>query len=159
MLKDLRKKLIGDRAFYAMVLGIAVPIIVQNGISNFVSLLDNIMVGSLGTEQMSSVSIVNQLIFVYNLCLFGGLSGAGIFTAQYFGQKDDEGIRHTFRYKIWMSLILTIGAFVVFLVAGDFLINLYLSGSSDGGDLAATLSYGKTYLRVMLVGIDRKSVV
>ena len=89
MLKDLRKKLIGDRAFYAMVLGIAVPIIVQNGISNFVSLLDNIMVGSLGTEQMSSVSIVNQLIFVYNLCLFGGLSGAGIFTAQYFGQKDD----------------------------------------------------------------------
>lgn len=153
MLKDLRKKLIGDRAFYAMVLGIAVPIIVQNGISNFVSLLDNIMVGSLGTEQMSSVSIVNQLIFVYNLCLFGGLSGAGIFTAQYFGQKDDEGIRHTFRYKIWMSLILTIGAFVVFLVAGDFLINLYLSGSSDGGDLAATLSYGKTYLRVMLVGI------
>lgn len=153
MLKDLRKKLIGDRAFYAMVLGIAVPIIVQNGISNFVSLLDNIMVGSLGTEQMSSVSIVNQLIFVYNLCLFGGLSGAGIFTAQYFGQKDDEGIRHTFRYKIWMSLILTIGAFVVFLVAGDFLINLYLSGSSDGGDLAATLSYGRTYLRVMLVGI------
>lgn len=153
MLKDLRKKLIGDRAFYAMVLGIAVPIIVQNGISNFVSLLDNIMVGSLGTEQMSSVSIVNQLIFVYNLCLFGGLSGAGIFTSQYFGQKDDEGIRHTFRYKIWMSLILTIGAFVVFLVAGDFLIKLYLSGSSDGGDLAATLSYGKTYLRVMLVGI------
>ena len=81
-----------------MVLGIAVPIMIQNGITNFVNLLDNIMVGRLGTEQMSGVSIVNQLIFVYNICIFGGVSGAGIFTAQYFGQKDDEGIRHTFRF-------------------------------------------------------------
>ena len=153
MLKNLRKKLIGDRAFYAMVLSVAVPIIVQNGISSFVNLLDNVMVGSLGTEQMSSVSIANQLIFVYNLCLFGGLAGAGIFTAQYFGLKDDEGIRYTFRYKIWMSLILTvlfIGAFVLF---GDQLIQLYLNGSSDGGDLAATLAYGRRYLRIMLLGI------
>ena len=107
MLRNFRRKYIGDKAFYAMVLGVAIPIVVQNGISNFVSLLDNIMVGRLGTEQMSSVSIVNQLIFVYNLCLFGGLAGAGIFTAQYYGQKDDEGIRNTIRYKIWISLILT----------------------------------------------------
>ena len=66
-----------------MVLGIAVPIMIQNGITNFVNLLDNIMVGRLGTEQMSGVSIVNQLMFVYNICIFGGVSGAGIFTAQY----------------------------------------------------------------------------
>lgn len=153
MLKNLRKKLIGDKAFYAMVLTVAVPIIVQNGISSFVNLLDNVMVGSLGTEQMSSVSIVNQLIFVYNLCLFGGLAGAGIFTAQYFGLKDDEGIRYTFRYKIWMSLILTIASIAIFLMFGDQLIQLYLSGSSDGGDLAATLAYGRKYLRIMLLGI------
>ena len=80
-------KFIGDKAFYKMVLAIAVPIMVQNGITNFVSLLDNIMIGQIGTEPMSGVAIVNQLIFVYNLCLFGGVSGAGIFTAQYFGQK------------------------------------------------------------------------
>lgn len=151
--RELKKKLIGDKAFYAMVLGVAVPIIVQNGISNFVSLLDNVMVGSLGTEQMSSVSIANQLIFVYNLCLFGGLAGAGIFTAQYFGMQDEEGIRYTFRYKVWMSLVLTVGALAIFLLFGDPLIQLYLTGSSDGGDLAATLAYGRTYLRIMLLGI------
>ena len=50
-----------------MVLAIAIPIMIQNGITNFVSLLDNIMVGQIGTEQMSGVAIVNQLIFVYNL--------------------------------------------------------------------------------------------
>ncbi|MGN1184466.1 MAG: MATE family efflux transporter, partial [Oliverpabstia sp.] len=80
MWKNVRKKFIGDKAFYKMVLLIAVPIMIQNGITNFVSLLDNIMVGQIGTEQMSGVAIVNQLMFVYNLCIFGGLSGAGIFT-------------------------------------------------------------------------------
>lgn len=153
MLKNFRKKFIGDRAFYAMVLGIVLPIVIQNGISSFVNLLDNIMVGSLGTEQMSSVSIVNQLIFVYNLCLFGGLAGAGIFTAQYFGQKDEEGVRQTVRFKLWIALILTVGAFLIFLTLDDTLIGLYLSGNSDGGDLAATLAYGKTYLKIMLAGI------
>lgn len=136
-----------------MVLAIAVPIMIQNGITNFVSLLDNIMVGQIGTEQMSGVAIVNQLIFVYNLCIFGGLSGAGIFTAQYFGQQDDEGIRHTFRYKIWLASILTILAIGIFLIGGESLIQMYLNGSSDGGDLTAALRYGKEYILVMLLGL------
>lgn len=147
------KKFIGDKAFYKMVLAVAVPIMIQNGITNFVGLLDNIMVGQVGTEQMSGVAIVNQLIMVYYLCIFGGLSGAGIFTAQYFGQKDDEGIRHTFRYKFWMALFLTVTAIVLLLTAGETLIQMYLSGSSDGGDLRAALLYGKSYLRVMLAGL------
>nr|MCR4907725.1 MATE family efflux transporter [Lachnospiraceae bacterium] len=79
MLTDFKRKFIGDRQFYAMVLRVAVPIMIQNGITNFVSLLDNIMVGQIGTEQMSGVAIVNQLLFVYILCIFGGLAGAGIF--------------------------------------------------------------------------------
>ena len=136
-----------------MVLAIAVPIMVQNGITNLVNLLDNIMVGRLGTEQMSGVSIVNQLIFVYNICIFGGVSGAGIFTAQYFGQKDSEGVRYTFRFKLWMTTILTVGAMLLFIFCDDLLINLYLSGSSDGGDLLAALEYGKRYLRIMLIGL------
>ena len=153
MLKNFRRKFIGDKAFYMMVLGIAVPIMIQNGITNFVNLLDNIMVGRLGTEQMSGVSIVNQLMFVYNICIFGGVSGAGIFTVQYYGQKDDEGIRHTFRFKIWMTLILTVTAIVLFVFYDDVLINLYLRGNSDGGNLLAALEYGKQYLRIMVFSL------
>ena len=80
------RKFIGDKRFYLMVLGVAMPIMIQNGITNFVSLLDNIMVGQVGTEQMSGVAIVNQLLFIYNLCIFGGVYCAGILTSQYFGQ-------------------------------------------------------------------------
>ena len=82
MKKKLRRY-IGDRHFYKMLLAIVVPIIIQNGITNFVSLLDNLMVGRIGTDQMSGVAIVNQLIFVFNLCIFGAVSGAGIFTEQF----------------------------------------------------------------------------
>ena len=147
------RKFIGDKKFYMMVLGIAVPIMIQNGITNFVSLLDNIMIGRIGTEQMSGAAIVNQLIFVYNLCIFGALSGAGIFTAQYFGQKDHEGVRQTFRYKLWISAVLTIGIVILFLTAGDQLINMYLHGEGTAQELAATLKYGKQYLLIMLAGL------
>lgn len=158
-LKKLIHTFVGDKAFYKMVLLIAVPIMIQNGITNFVGLLDNIMVGQLGTEQMSGVAIVNQLIFVYNLCIFGGLAGAGIFTAQYFGQGDKEGIQHTFRYKIWMALILTVIAITVFLLFGEPLIQMYLNGNNDGGDLQLALHYGQRYLWIMLFGLPAFMIV
>ena len=84
---------------------IALPILVQNGITNFVNLLDNIMVGRLGTEVMSGVSIVNQLLFVLQLLLFGAVSAAGIFTAQYHGTGNTDGVRYTFRFKIIVNLL------------------------------------------------------
>lgn len=159
MTGNVRRKYIGDKAFYKMVLAVAVPIMIQNGITNFVGMLDNIMVGQIGTEQMSGVAIVNQLLMIYYLCIFGGHAGAGIFTAQYYGQKDSEGIRHTFRYKLWMAFILTSGAVILLLLFGGELIQMYLNGSNDGGDLAATLGYGISYMHVMLLGLPAFMVV
>lgn len=147
------RKFIGDKAFYKMVLAIAVPIMIQNGITNFVGLLDNIMIGQIGTEQMSGVAIVNQLIFVYNLCLFGGVSGAGIFTAQYFGQKNQEGIRQTVRFKVWMVTVITLITIILFLTAGSNLIELYLRGEGTAESAASTLYYGRQYLWIMLLGL------
>ena len=153
------KKFIGDRAFYRRILAVAVPIMVQSGITNFVSLLDNIMVGRTGTEQMSGVAIVNQLIFVFYLCCFGGFSGAGIFTAQYYGAKDDEGIRHTFRYKLWLGFVLLVTALAVFIFFGEDLISLYLRGTDDGGDPAAALAFGSDYLKIMLFSLPAFALV
>lgn len=151
--QNFASRFIGDKNFYKMVLAIAIPIMIQNGITNFVGLLDNIMIGRIGTEQMSGAAIVNQLIFVYNLCIFGGVSGAGIFTAQYFGLKDYEGVRHTFRFKFWMSLILTALTIIILLAAGTNLINFYLKGDGTPQAAADTLMYGKQYLNIILIGL------
>lgn len=146
-------KYIGDKAFYAMVLSVVVPIMVQNGITNFVSLLDNIMVGRVGEVQMSGVAIVNQLMFVFNIGIFGAVSGAGIFGAQFFGCGKPEGVRHTFRFKLIAAAVLTLGACLLFIFGGDMLINLYLHGEENRANLDAALYYGKQYLMVMLIGL------
>ena len=99
-------KLWGNKAFYRQTLALAVPVMIQNGITNFVSLLDNIMVGKVGTEAMTGVSIVNTLMFVFNLCIFGAVSGAGIFSAQYYGKGDNDGVRYSFRFKIICSFVI-----------------------------------------------------
>ena len=82
------KKLIGSKAFYKAVFAIALPLIIQNVITNFVNLLDNIMVGQLGTAQMSGVSVVNQLIFIFNLAVFGISAGAVLVDIYQFSGKE-----------------------------------------------------------------------
>lgn len=149
----LYKKLFADKAFYGRVLAITIPIMIQNGITNFVNMLDNIMVGSIGTPQMTGVAVSNQLLFVFNLCVFGAISGAGIFSAQFHGYGDHKGVRDTFRFKVLVCLALTLGGIALFSFAGDGLINIYLSGEGEATDAAASLSYGRTYLNIMLIGL------
>ena len=145
------KKYFGNKEFYRRLFSVMLPILIQNVITHFVSLLDNIMVGQIGTEQMSGVAIVNQLMFVFNLAIFGGISGAGIFTAQFYGSRDDEGVRHTVRMKFYTVLTL-FGLFLAaFLLFGEQLITLFLHESTEDIDLALTLSYGREYLAVMLI--------
>ena len=151
MINRLGKKYIGDREFYKKLFGVMLPVLVQNVITNFVSLLDNIMVGRVGTEPMSGVAIVNQLLFVFNLCIFGGLSGAGILTAQFYGSGDDEGVRSTFRAKLWIALVTLVAFSSVFIGFGERLISLFIHEGEEDLDLAATLMYGKRYLRIMLL--------
>ncbi|MBR4725233.1 MAG: MATE family efflux transporter [Lachnospiraceae bacterium] len=146
-------KYFGDKKFYKMVLVVAVPAIIQNFITNFVSLLDNIMVGRVGTEQMSGVAIVNQLNFVFYLGMFGAVSGANIFGAQFFGQKDFEGLRHVFRFKLITCILLAGISILIFIFGGDFLINRYLLSTESEGDVALTFASGQDYLRVMLIGM------
>lgn len=150
---SLAKKFIGDKAFYKMVLLIAIPMIIQNGITNFVNMLDNIMVGQLGTEPMSGVAIANQLIMVFNLCVFGGISGAGIFCAQFHGAGNPDGVRQTFRFKMMVVGGLCVVFVTAFLLWDEGLISLYLHQSESGGDLAVTLAEGRKYLKIMLVGL------
>ncbi len=148
----MRNAYIGNRAFYRNVFSVAIPIIIQNGITNFVSLLDNIMVGQVGTIPMSGVSIVNGLLFVFNLCVFGASSGAGIFSAQYYGSGNQEGIRFTFRFKILSCILIAALGGLLFTFGDEVLIGLYLTGDGNAADAAGAMAYGKDYLKIMLWG-------
>ena len=135
------RSLIGDRAFYRRLFTVMLPILTQNLITNFVNLLDNVMVGQVGTEPMSGVAIVNQLLFVFNLCIFGGLAGAGIFTAQFYGKSDNKGVADSFRGKLYIALGVLAVAFFVFIGFGERLILAFIHEGQENLDMAATLGY------------------
>ena len=153
MLLQLKEKYIGDAAFYKRYLCLALPMILQNAITNLVSFLDNIMVGQLGTEPMSGVAIVNQLIFVYNLAIFGAVSAASIFGAQYFGKGNHKGHMHSFRFKLYATLTVTAVTILLFVTKGSALISLYLTDTTGSGATEVALQYGLEYLAIMMVGL------
>lgn len=149
---NLLNKFIGTKDFYKRVFKLMLPIMLQTGITNFVNMLDNVMVGRIGTVEMTGVAISNQLIFVFNLCLFGAISGAGIFSSQFYGNRDNEGVRNTFRFKIiFCTFICAVGIFI-FAVFGRGLVNLYLQGEGDVNDAAASLEFALKYIRLMMLG-------
>ena len=148
----MQKRTLAGLGYYKNILSIAIPIIIQSGITNFVNLLDNIMVGQVGTVPMSGVSIVNGLLFVFNLCIFGASSGAGIFTAQFHGSKDETGVRYTFRFKFLSCVLLALVGIGIFTFAGDPIIGLYLTGEGDPAMAGEVLEFGHKYLRIMIWG-------
>ncbi len=142
-----------NKKFFGAALGLALPIMIQNAISNFVSMLDNLMIGRVGTNALSGVAIANQLMFVYFLVIFGATAGVGIFTAQYFGEGNTEGVRYTFRFKIVANTILTVCCIAVLFLFAKPLINLFLQGEGNPADAAETLNIGVKYMNVMLIGL------
>ncbi|MBQ1519289.1 MAG: MATE family efflux transporter [Ruminococcus sp.] len=152
MITAFKEKFIGDKRFYRRVLLMVIPMIMQMLVTNFVSLIDNIMVGRIGTEQMSGVSIANQFVFIFNITVFGAVSGPGIFGAQFFGKGDNEGQKYTFRFRLLICALIIGAVCVIYGLFDDELISLYLSKNDPPETAAATLAYGKSYMRIMLVG-------
>ncbi len=149
----MRSKLFGNREFYRRLMVLLLPIMLQNGITNFVNMLDNIMVGRVGTVEMTAVAVTNQLMFVFTLVIFGAVSGAGIFGAQFYGKGDYTGHRDTFRFKMICGLILSAIAIMIFVFGDELLIGLYLKGETDPSLRSEILMYAKKYLRIMLFGL------
>ena len=152
MIQRIKKKYIGDKDFYKRYILIAMPMIIQNAITNFVNFLDNIMVGKLGSEAISAVATVNQLNFVLSLAIFGAVSAGSIYGAQFFGKGDHEGHMYTFRFKLYMALVVTGIGILLFKFAGRDLISLFLT-ESEGTSVELAMDYGLEYIGIMVIGL------
>ncbi len=153
MINNLKRKFIGDKAFYRAVLMLLIPLVVQQGVTSFVNLLDNLMVGTLPTESFSAVAIVNQILMVFNLAVFGGLSGASIFGTQFVGKGDVDGMRQTFRFKLYFCAAVSVIGIGLLWMFDETFIGLFLKGDTDSGDLTLALHEGLDYLHIMLWGL------
>ena len=80
------------KGFYKHLFLLALPVIVQNLITTSLGFLDTFMVGLLGSEQMSAVTVANVPIFIIQLIVFGLQSGSSVLISQYWGRGDRESI-------------------------------------------------------------------
>lgn len=148
------KRYIGNKLFYKTVFIVAAPIVVQNVVTSFVSLLDNIMVGQVGTLPMSGVSVTNQLLNIYYLVIFGSVAAVSLFGAQYAGREDYDGMRSCLRFKLILSTLVTIISIILFLNYGNSLIHLYMDGNVNTAEqIAETSGYANQYMKIMMIGL------
>ena len=151
MIERVYKRYIGPRSFYRRALGIMLPLALQNAVTNFVSLLDNIMVGQTGTASMTGVAVVGQLMFIFYMFVFGTMAGPGIFCAQFWGARDMRSFRAAFRYKLAAGLLVCGLCMLALGLRGRALIGLYLTGGT--AETAEVMARARAYLSIMLWGM------
>ena len=70
-----------DPPFYQQLRAIAIPVAIQNLITVGVSMLDTLMLGSMGEVQLSASSLANQWFFMLTVINFGLGGGANVLVA------------------------------------------------------------------------------
>ncbi|MCB2288273.1 MATE family efflux transporter [Clostridium sp. CS001] len=131
-----------EKRFYKSILTIALPIALQNLISNSLNMVDTMMIGKLGVTEIAAVGLANQYFFFFALILFGINSGAGIFIAQFWGQKDVLNIRR----MLGLALITGISVALIFTIGGFFIPERILRLFLKNPDV---IKLGSDYLRIV----------
>lgn len=101
------------KEFLSLLFRVILPLLIQNALIQSVSLIDQVMVASLGTEAVASVGASNSLFSLYNSFLYGICSGCSFFLAQYWGKQDIPHLQHilglTLSITVIMGTIFTAG--------------------------------------------------
>ncbi len=92
------------KAFYRMVLFLALPIVGQNVIDAMVTSADVVMLGFVSQEALSAVSLAGNVQFVLSLFLFGMATGSAMLSSQYWGKGDIRTIEKVLGIALRFSL-------------------------------------------------------
>ncbi|MEG0308566.1 MAG: MATE family efflux transporter [Clostridium sp.] len=138
-------KITSDKKFYKLLFSISVPIAIQNLITFAVSMIDTLMVGSLGEVQLSSVAIANNLFFILMILMFGLAGGSNIMISQYWGKKDVDTIHKilSIMYRVCIVII------VMFIGIAAILPRQFMNIFSND---MAVIEGGASYLRIVSIG-------
>ncbi|HAT4071332.1 TPA: MATE family efflux transporter [Clostridium perfringens] len=134
-----------DRRFYRLLFSIALPIAVQNLITFMVSMVDTLMVGTLGEIQLSAVSIANNLFFVLTILMFGLAGGSNIMISQYWGKGNVKTIHKILAIMYRVCLLIT-GIFIfIALFLPKYFMGIFTTDK-------AVIDFGASYLRIVCIG-------
>lgn len=139
------------KSFWKKVLWIGLPVALQNLINTILNLCDTLMISSLGENFISSVGLANKVFFVFNLLLFGIVSGCSIMASQFYGKGDSKGLSKIFGFSLLLSLIGGLLFFIPSVIMPKQIINIFTKSESF-------IEIGGAYLRIVAVSYVFTSV-
>lgn len=135
-------KFIGTKDFYQETIRIALPIMLQQFVTSFVNLIDNVMIGSVGATALTSVSVANQFYMIFNSMLFGCCGAACIFIAQFYGAGDHKRCQRVLNINLLMSLAAAFLFTLIGFIGPSFVLGLFTKTPS-------ILNLGVDYLDII----------
>lgn len=103
---------IESKPLYKTLAVVALPIALQSLIASSLTLVDNLMVGSLGEVELAAVGLSVQIYFVHWMVMFGFTSGAATFMSQYWGKGELHNIRKVAGFAILVCFIVSLIFFI-----------------------------------------------
>lgn len=129
--------------FYRKIIIIGIPVVIQNLIGMGINLIDTLMIGKLGENELAAVGAANQLYFIFTVALFGLFSGAAVYTAQFWGQGDVLGVKKTLGIDYVIAIFLAFIFSMIAVFIPDKVIGIFTN------DLEV-IEIGKSYLKIVV---------
>ncbi len=136
------KKLKINKITFKAFMVIAIPLALQNLMTTTVTLVDNVMVGSLGDTAIATVNLANQFFFIFNLMIFGMGSGAAVLMSQFWGKGDKSGMRRIAGLTFVLGLAIGLVFCFVAIAFPELIMKIF---SAD----KAVIAGGKVYIKII----------
>ncbi len=134
-----------DKEFWSALWHLWLPMALLQLVFSLLNLVSVMMIGQLGETAVAAVGLANQIMFLFQLLLFGVGSGAAIFVAQFWGKRDIENIRRVLGICLGLGLLgAAIFSFIA-LVIPDLALGVYTRDP-------AVIALGGEYLRISGLG-------
>jgi len=129
-----------DPEYFREMRKIAIPVIIQQFVFSLLNMLAVVFVGQKGEVSVAAVGLAGQVAFLLNLVHFGIISGAAMFTAQFWGRQDIPNLRRV----LGLCLMLALAASLIFFALAQFLPTQILSIYSKDPEV---IRLGADYIR------------
>lgn len=122
---DTDSSLTASNSFPVQLRRVALPLIIQQALTSLLGFIDVLMVGQLGARAIAGVGLGNNIAFVYSVIMFGVVGGISIFTAQFWGKKDNKRIQAVFSTGLISAELTAALFFTAIFLWGEPLMGFY----------------------------------
>lgn len=127
--------------FYKDLCSIALPVTLQSLLQSSFSMIDQVMIGQLGEVSIAGIGLGGKFASMYSVVLGAIAAAAGIMTAQYIGQENDDDLQKSFSVNFLAAVLLAVLFMALGVLLPDCLMGLYTTDT-------ATIACAAEYLRV-----------